>query len=481
MPDLKVFSKSVIGSGHITKKMPCQDYSICENSDGIQVLVVCDGHGGTSYVRSHTGAKLAAIVTRRILKTFAQTSRPELFSGLAMAVTAKPQRNPFIDVDGNELRYQDLDETQQEVARQAQDYITATEYHQEEQAIVNGIISEIIAKWKEEIDEDARLHKFTKEEKALLFGKDFTKAYGCTVLAYLRTSTFWLALQIGDGKIICCDEHLCWTEPVPKDCECFLNRTTSLCDKSPEKEFRYAFSGKGDFPIAIFLNSDGVDGSFGSKENLQGFYTDVIDLFQDRTTDIQSELEEFLPKLSEQGNHDDMSIAGMVDVEWLVANNELMRLIKEERSLRDERESKKAAVNQLEASLETVNTKLEKLKDTFDTRQSELSSWWQSVQTLKAEKERELQAIKEKETKLAREKDGIYAELKRMREELEEWQFSAKRAMAEIEEKKSELKDGAKHSSRETEQTVVVEDNGTSTPGQTDSIESKEKSDNFWE
>ena len=129
MSDIEVFHKSVIGAGHIAKKKPCQDYSICENSDGIQVMVVCDGHGGASYVRSHTGAKLAGINTRRILKTFATNNKTNIFDGVAMAVTAQPQRNPFIDIDGNKVKYEDLDETQQEVARQAQDYINATEHH----------------------------------------------------------------------------------------------------------------------------------------------------------------------------------------------------------------------------------------------------------------------------------------------------------------------------------------------------------------
>lgn len=439
MADLAVFKTSVIGAGHILRKKPCQDYSICENSDGIQILVVCDGHGGSSYVRSHIGAKFAAIDTRRILKTFAINNKENIFAGIEMAVTAKPQRNPFIDIDGKKLKFQDLDETQQEVARQAQDYITATEHYQDQQAIVNGIITEIIATWKEDIEADARRHKFTKEENAALGDRDLSKAYGCTLLAYLRTPEYWLALQIGDGKIICCDDRLRWREPVPRDCECFLNRTTSLCDRSPEKEFRYAFSGKGDFPIAVFLNSDGVDGSFGNKENLQGFYTDVIELFQDRSADVQKELEEFLPKLSEQGNHDDMSIAGMVDISWLVSNTKFLALINEERSLRAERESKLALINQLESSLETISARLEKIKETTELRKSDYDSWWISVQNIKEQKEIELQTLQEKETKLSSEKDNISSELKKAKEELDEWHFSAKMAMAELEERKAAL------------------------------------------
>lgn len=481
MLDLAVFKTSVIGAGHILKKKPCQDYSICENSDGIQVLVVCDGHGGSSYVRSHIGAKFAAINTRRILKTFATNNKENVFAGIQMAVTAKPQRNPFIDVDGNKLKYQDLDETQQEVARQAQDYITATEHHQEQQSIINGIISEIITTWKEDIENDARRHKFNKEESRALSGRDLTKAYGCTVLAYLRTPEYWLALQIGDGKIICCDERLSWIEPVPHDCECFLNRTTSLCDKSPEKEFRYAFSGKGDFPIAVFLNSDGVDGSFGNKENLQGFYTNVIELFQDRSTDVQKELEEFLPKLSEQGNHDDMSIAGMVDITWLDSNAKLFELIKEERSLRAERESKLALISRLESSLETINTRLEKIKETTELRRSDFDSWWQSVQSLKDKKVEELQSLQEKEDKLSTEKASISAELKKAKEELDEWHFSAKMTMADLEERKAALLNKTDNPSQETIPDSITSNEHVSKDVATDTKINAFNDDSIWE
>lgn len=481
MSDIVVFHKSVIGAGHIAKKKPCQDYSICENSDGIQVMVVCDGHGGASYVRSNTGAKLAGINTRRILKTFAINNKTNIFDGVAMAVTAQPQRNPFIDVDGNKVRYEDLDETQQEVARQAQDYINATEHHKDKQAVVNNIINEIIDKWREDIEEDARIKRFTKEERAALAGKDLTKAYGCTVLAYLRTPMYWLAIQIGDGKIVSCDEKLNWSEPVPRDCECFLNRTTSLCDKSPEKEFRYAFSGKGDFPIAVFLNSDGVDGSFGNKDNLHSFYTDVIELFQDRNTDIQTELEEFLPKLSEQGNHDDMSIAGMVDVGWLSANEELIGLFKEERALRAEREAKVSSISDMEASLETIKTRLDKLKETVDTRRSEYESWWQSVQDLKEKKEQELKALQEKEDKLSAERDNISEDLKKAREELNDWNFSAKMTMADIEDRKKRLLAKPLDSSRETVLKKEANKNGDRAKEQPESGSRYSSTDSIWD
>ena len=481
MSDIVVFHKSVIGAGHIAKKKPCQDYSICENSDGIQVMVVCDGHGGASYVRSNTGAKLAGINTRRILKTFAINNKTNIFDGVAMAVTAQPQRNPFIDVDGNKVRYEDLDETQQEVARQAQDYINATEHHKDKQAVVNSIINEIIDKWREDIEEDARIKRFTKEERAALAGKDLTKAYGCTVLAYLRTPMFWLAIQIGDGKIVSCNEKLNWSEPVPRDCECFLNRTTSLCDKSPEKEFRYAFSGKGDFPIAVFLNSDGVDGSLGNKDNLHDFYTNVIELFQDRDTDIQTELEEFLPKLSEQGNHDDMSIAGMVDVGWLSANEDLLSLFREERALRAQREAKVSSINDMEASLETIKTRLDKLKETADTRKSEYDSWWQSVRELKEKKEQELQSIHEKEDKLSTERARISEELKKAKEELNDWNYSAKMTMADIEDRRNRLSAKPLDTSREAVSKKEANENSGQLKEQPKASLGHDTTDSIWD
>jgi hypothetical protein len=58
------------GASHLRRGAPCQDasgYLACHDAEGlpIQVLVVSDGHGGSRYVRSDVGARLACEVAMR--------------------------------------------------------------------------------------------------------------------------------------------------------------------------------------------------------------------------------------------------------------------------------------------------------------------------------------------------------------------------------------------------------------------------------
>ena len=64
-----IFHKSVRGANHIASQKPCQDYSISYEECGMTIAVVCDGHGGSTYFRSDTGAKLAAEITLDLHKS----------------------------------------------------------------------------------------------------------------------------------------------------------------------------------------------------------------------------------------------------------------------------------------------------------------------------------------------------------------------------------------------------------------------------
>ena len=119
MPKSFAFHKSVIGASHTRSGKPCQDFSVSYSDDDMTILVVCDGHGGSTYCRSDKGASIAANVCKGQLLKFAEFAPAELFSETTFSITAKPQKNPFIDADGNRVRYEDLGESQQQYAKQA--------------------------------------------------------------------------------------------------------------------------------------------------------------------------------------------------------------------------------------------------------------------------------------------------------------------------------------------------------------------------
>ena len=85
-----VFATSKVGASHLPKGISCQDYSLKVDIDGIRMIIVCDGHGSKTYVRSDTGSRLAAEITKELVQNFVSETSPELFFDKKGAVTARP-------------------------------------------------------------------------------------------------------------------------------------------------------------------------------------------------------------------------------------------------------------------------------------------------------------------------------------------------------------------------------------------------------
>ena len=228
------------------------------------------------------------------------------------------------------------------------------------------LFGSIIYEWNSEVLAHAKLNPISELEKEGLEERWITefeknenleKVYGCTLIVYAYTPEFWLAFQIGDGKCFACNTAGNWSEPIPWDERCFLNKTTSICDSGAIDEFRYCYEGDGHFPIAVILGSDGIDDSFGSEENQANFYVQILKSIAKTGLDATlSEIQTTLPQLSKIGSQDDMSIAMIFDsdkvcsaipemIEWQIAN--VKRAIADE-SVKIEK------ANKIQQSLESV-------------------------------------------------------------------------------------------------------------------------------
>lgn len=425
-----IFNKSVKGASHIVSGKQCQDYSISYEENGITIVVVCDGHGGSTYFRSDIGSRLAAEITLDQLKGFANCIPSDIFVKKEFAITAKPKRNPFIDSDGKRVRYEDLSEDQQKYARQAQSYIEAEGQCKEQQACIEGLLSNVYEEWKRQIRSDEKANPLSKKEKSILDGQGIEKAYGCTLLAFLKTPTYWLSFHIGDGKILVCDSTLSWTLPVPEDCSCFLNYTTSLCDSSPLGEFRYAFNGNGNNPLAVMLCSDGVDGSLRSEDNLQDFYEQIIGLFLDGD-DVEEELSSYLPTLSENGNRDDISISGYVDLSNIDVENlrRNMEIKKKNREIKSNYKARKLEIEAIKEKIDNLKIKYESQKDLRFEKQTELESIRHNIEA----KENELAKIEITVLSTKKEIENLENTLVAKNKDFEEWKFIIKNEMADSE------------------------------------------------
>lgn len=139
------------------------------------------------------------------------------------------------------------------------------------------------------------------------------QTFGCTLIAYLQTPAYWLALQIGDGRLAMLKPSGRWMQPIPWDDRCILNLTTSMCDEYAARELRFAVGSRR--PRAVFLGTDGIDGTFGTGAKLYNFYGNIIKSVRTEGLDeVADQLPEVLSHYSEIGSKDDMSVAAVLNI-----------------------------------------------------------------------------------------------------------------------------------------------------------------------
>ena len=303
------------GESHIAAGKVCQDYSyshVYENGNAI--AIVCDGHGGKRYFRSDVGAKIAAKVAEIKINGFINQVGETLLKG-----TSFIQRGTISEqiAKGDFAKSNKID------------------------SAFRWLFGSIISEWNTLVTAHAECNPITDSEKTSLKegwitdfeGKvNLEKVYGCTLMVYVYTPDYWFAFQIGDGKCFACDYRGNWTEPIPWDDNCFLNKTTSICDSGAIDEFRYCYEGDGIHPIAVILGSDGIDDSFGLPENQANFYVQILkSIVTSGEEETIKEIESDLPQLSKIGSQDDMSLAMVYDedklkeiypklIEWQISN-----------------------------------------------------------------------------------------------------------------------------------------------------------------
>ena len=247
-----ILNSSVQGASHIESGKECQDHSLVweDPPRKIKIAVVSDGHGSERHFRSAIGSQFACESAIEVLKEVA-----------------------CADVSFN-------------------------------QDSLNQIARCICSRWSQMVNADIDV----SDQKVGI------EAYGCTLIAYVQTPKFWLALQIGDGRFVMLNRLGYFRQPIKEDEKCVCGYTTSMCDTNAASEFRFAFGMRRSIPKAVFLCSDGVDGTFGSGGNLYVFYWNILkSLRKDGIDAVKRDLPTTLSHFSEVGSKDDMSLALIVN------------------------------------------------------------------------------------------------------------------------------------------------------------------------
>ncbi len=319
------FSTSVIGASHITGGKPCQDSSLSydDSAIGLHVAIVSDGHGGATYVRSDRGSRIAArIALEKVREFVANPETAALFRDRRGAVTTVAtdlnQYDTLLHNSAPQER-QFLGQSDQDKYEQNQAYRQQVEGNEDIEKAMRTLFHSIVVQWILDIEQDAQEEPLNEHERQLLGGKDIKKAYGATLLVAVSMPTYRFAFQLGDGKIFVYRADMTWDQPVPWDYKCFLNLTTSLCQSDSIPDFRYAFDGTDDptrRPVAVILGSDGIDDTWQTDELMESAYTNIVrNLTEEGVEQTIGDLhDKILPEWSKHGSHDDMSIAGIIDL-----------------------------------------------------------------------------------------------------------------------------------------------------------------------
>lgn len=139
--------------------------------------------------------------------------------------------------------------------------------------------------------------------------------YGCTSVVYFqdKVSGKWYAFKIGDSDLFLSfgEEFL---KPIKDDPKCHENFTTSLCNSNAANSFCFPEEQYLDkIPVSVFASTDGVANSFSTDEYLARFYSQIQFSFDEDGEFIgERDIKDYIPKLSESGSGDDVSIAGIV-------------------------------------------------------------------------------------------------------------------------------------------------------------------------
>lgn len=320
------------GFSHISTDKPCQDCAYAESVGSLSMAIVSDGHGGDRYFRSDVGSRLLVEITAEAIRQFSELGGG--YGGLNLITNESPEDLPGNAVVSDKLRW-----------------LFSSIISQWNIAIERHVAENPLTEWE-------LAHVDEKYRKEFLAAQSHEKTYGCTLMAFFRTSTYWIAFQIGDGKLLTLDMvdgKPVFNQPVPWDEKCFLNKTTSICDSNALAEFRYCYCSDKSFPMAVFLGSDGLDDTYGDGELLENFYMNVLLEIARGKDKAQKTLESDLPEISKRGSKDDMSVAVVYDdssilrVAIQIVNNQMERNVRK----REEFDEK---INSLKSQIEKSAT-----------------------------------------------------------------------------------------------------------------------------
>ena len=401
MEGIVTFHETVIGHLHVMRNIPCEDYSesFSEENGKYHIAIVADGHGATECYRSSVGSRLVCKVTLECLKEFAEANTRD----------DAVEKRFYNDILTN-IRYQTM--------------------------AIRQLTDTIIARWTDCVIEYHNNNPLTEEEKELLESKfdenrineishNILHIYGTTMMAALQLPKCAVLLHQGDGRLNVVFDDGSIEQPVPWDVRCEDTTTTSMCDKDVATSIRSKILNLDERKVVGYLlGSDGVeDGYRDTYDDLGGthcllggvkaFYKDflckMVFLAED---EFKEYLKDFLPifsadgKFSRSGSGDDVSVAGIVDIESIKPLVEQFRMDAKMYSLEEELFLREDELRGKTRKHGILGKRFIEAKIVYEAKQKTLESVSKSLEKILNEKafwEQEVQRAKEELEKFEKE------------------------------------------------------------------------------
>ena len=351
------------GADHVKENKICQDAAkVCE-AEHFSVAAVSDGHGGTKYIRSDVGSKLAVETAVETVCKFMED-----FDGFTGAI----------------------EENSEYVLQKMERYF--------------------ISGWNEKIEKHYKDHELTEDEKAILNPLqekeekeiEWQSFYGCTVLIAVLAEGYCYGMLVGDGTFAVVYEDGTVSIPI-EDPYSVANMTSSVCSKQCIDTFQHFYEKKQ--PLSMTVSSDGLCKSFESMDSLKDYHIRLT--YMMNTEQFLTSLEKNLQNFTEKGSGDDISVATVFDSEQIEEQKEvLLKRIEEGEALeqqhKKERELKKLQAEQERAAreLEMERAETEGAQKKLEQGEAELEEKQKKLNEKEAELEEKQKKLNEKETEL---------------------------------------------------------------------------------
>lgn len=302
MNNYSSFSHTIIGAFHVMNGIVCQDCSMSVDNDRYSFVAVADGHGSPQYIRTDRGSRFAVECARECADEFM-----DIMDGAEMLLDNERKRNKLFALLWRNVISMWYD-------RIADDYI--------KQPFTDDELNRIP-------DELSDYRQYYKDGNFLI-------AYGTTLEFFVSSEKFAFGVQIGDGKCVIVAEDGSAYSPIPDDPYCKGNITTSMCQDNANAAARFCYFEKGTIPPAVFLGTDGVDNSCWNEEQLYDLYRELaIKFAESGFEETNSYIKNFLPEITCNGSGDDVSCAGIVNIDALKKCIEELKNSSEEDSCDD--------------------------------------------------------------------------------------------------------------------------------------------------